>query len=225
MSDTGSDRVTGAGGHAGPAAHREPAPGQARQGSRSRLTVVSGPSGVGKSSVVGELRRLDPDIYFSVSVTTRPPRPGEIDGVHYHFIDRAVFDKMVAAGELLEHAEFTGNCYGTPREPVERALAEGRPAVLEIELQGARQVRAAMPDARLVMLMPPSWEELVGRLKGRGTEGEAAVTARLAEAERELAAAGEFDVRVVNADVGEAARQLLDLLRGDHRLHEENSGA
>ncbi|MDQ0380784.1 guanylate kinase [Amycolatopsis thermophila] len=225
MSDTGSDRVTGAGGHAGPAAHREPAPDQARPGSRSRLTVVSGPSGVGKSSVVGALRRLDPDIYFSVSVTTRAPRPGEVDGEHYHFIDRAMFDKMVAAGELLEHAEFTGNCYGTPREPVERALAEGRPAVLEIELQGARQVRAAMPDARLVMLMPPSWEELVGRLTGRGTEEEAAVRARLAEAERELAAAGEFDVRLVNADVGEAARQLLDLLRGDHRLHEENSGA
>ncbi|GHF28031.1 hypothetical protein GCM10017786_72630 [Amycolatopsis deserti] len=225
MSDTGSDRVTVAGGHAGPATHREPVPDQARRGSRSRLTVVSGPSGVGKSSVVGALRRLDPDIYFSVSVTTRAPRPGEVDGVHYHFIDRATFDKMVAAGELLEHAEFTGNCYGTPREPVERALAQGRPAVLEIELQGARQVRAAMPDARLVMLMPPSWDELVGRLKGRGTEEEAAVSARLAEAERELAAAGEFDVRLVNADVGEAARQLLDLLRGDHRLHEQNSGA
>ncbi|WP_235022518.1 guanylate kinase [Amycolatopsis alkalitolerans] len=201
-----------AAGPTGRATHGEPVPGQR---SRRRLTVVSGPSGVGKSSVVGELRRLDPDVYFSVSVTTRPARPDEVDGEHYHFIDRAMFDKMVRAGELLEHAEFAGNCYGTPREPVERALAEGRPAVLEIELQGARQVRAAMPDARLVMLMPPSWEELVGRLTGRGTEEEAAVEARLAEAERELAAAGEFDARVVNADVTEAARQLLDLMNTD----------
>ena len=179
---------------------------------RHRLTVVSGPSGVGKSSVVGELRKLEPDVWFSVSVTTRKARPGEVDGAHYHFVDRAEFDAMVAEGRLLEWAEFAGNRYGTPREPVEKALAEGRPAVLEIELQGARQVRAAMPEARLVMLMPPSWEELVGRLTGRGTENEAAVQARLAEAERELAAAGEFDHRVVNADVREAAEHLLNLI-------------
>lgn len=182
---------------------------------RHRLTVVSGPSGVGKSSVVGELRKLEPDIYFSVSVTTRSPRPGEVDGAHYHFVDRVEFDAMVADGRLLEWAEFTGNCYGTPREPVEKALAEGRPAILEIELQGARQVRAAMPEARLVMLMPPSWDELVGRLTGRGTESEAAVQARLAEAERELAAAGEFDERLVNADVREAAEHLLNLITGE----------
>ncbi|GLY65720.1 guanylate kinase [Amycolatopsis taiwanensis] len=184
---------------------------------RRRLTVVSGPSGVGKSSVVGQLRKLNPDIYFSVSVTTRPPRPGEVDGEHYHFIDRATFDRMVAGGELLEHAQFAGNWYGTPRQPVERALAEGRPAVLEIELQGARQVRAAMPEACLVMLMPPSWDELVGRLTARGTEQQDAVEARLAEAERELAAAGEFDARVVNADVREAAEQLLDLMDQDFK--------
>jgi guanylate kinase len=183
--------------------------------SRHRLTVVSGPSGVGKSSVVGELRKLEPDIYFSVSVTTRAPRPGEVDGAHYHFVDRVEFDAMVADGRLLEWAEFAGNRYGTPREPVEKALAEGRPAILEIELQGARQVRAAMPEARLVMLMPPSWEELVGRLTGRGTESEAAVQARLAEAERELAAAGEFDERLVNADVREAAEHLLNLITGE----------
>jgi len=181
---------------------------------RPRLTVVSGPSGVGKSSVVGQLRRLEPDLYFSVSATTRAPRPGEIDGNHYHFVDSAEFDRMTAEGLLLEWAEFAGNRYGTPREPVERALAEGRPAILEIELQGARQVRAAMPEARLVMLMPPSWDELVGRLTGRGTETEDAVAARLAQAERELAAAGEFDVRLVNADVEVAARQLLDLITG-----------
>jgi guanylate kinase len=187
----------------------------AGEDSRHRLTVVSGPSGVGKSSVVGELRKLEPDIYFSVSVTTRAPRPGEVDGAHYHFVDRVEFDAMVADGRLLEWAEFAGNRYGTPREPVEKALAEGRPAILEIELQGARQVRAAMPEARLVMLMPPSWEELVGRLTGRGTESEAAVQARLAEAERELAAAGEFDERLVNADVREAAEHLLNLITGE----------
>ncbi|MFD9963046.1 guanylate kinase [Amycolatopsis sp. NPDC058986] len=192
----------------------------AGESSRHRLTVVSGPSGVGKSSVVGQLRELAPEIYYSVSVTTRKPRPGEVEGRHYHFVERAEFDVMVADGRLLEHAEFAGNCYGTPREPVEKALADGRPAVLEIELQGARQVRRAMPEARLVMLMPPSWEELVGRLTGRGTESEAAVQARLAEAERELAAAGEFDVRLVNADVREAAERLLNLITGDNLIED-----
>lgn len=182
---------------------------------RRRLTVVSGPSGVGKSSVVAQLRLLRPEIYFSVSVTTRPPRPGEVEGEHYHFVDRTTFAKLIEAGELLEHAEFAGNGYGTPRAPVERALDQGRPAVLEIELQGARQVRAAMPGARLVMLVPPSWRELVGRLTGRGTEEQSAVEARLAEAERELAAAGEFDARVVNADVRVAAQRLLDLMEQD----------
>nr|WP_245900888.1 guanylate kinase [Prauserella shujinwangii] len=202
-----------AGARAGKPAGGEPAPGGL---SRPRLTVVSGPSGVGKSSVVAELRRLDPGVFFSVSVTTRAPRPGEVDGEHYHFIDRATFDAMVAKGELLEHAEFAGNCYGTPRAPVESALASGRPAVLEIELQGARQVRQAMPDAQLVMLLPPSWGELVGRLTGRGTERDDAVQARLAEAERELAAAGEFDAQVVNDDVRAAARRLLSLVSGEH---------
>ncbi len=207
MSGVGQDYPASRGADRG----SEPVTGES---SRHRLTVVSGPSGVGKSSVVGELRKLEPDVWFSVSVTTRKPRPGEVDGAHYHFVDRDEFDRMVADGRLLEWAEFAGNCYGTPREPVEKALADGRPAILEIELQGARQVRQAMPEARLVMLMPPSWEELVGRLTSRGTENEAAVAARLAEAERELAAAGEFDERVVNADVREAAEHLLNLIIG-----------
>ncbi|HVK22486.1 MAG TPA: guanylate kinase [Actinokineospora sp.] len=179
---------------------------------RSRLTVVSGPSGVGKSSVVGELRKLHPDLYFSVSVTTRSPRPGEVDGAHYHFVAKSEFDRMAASGELLEHAEFAGNHYGTPRAPVEAALAAGKPAVLEIELQGARQVREAMPEAQLVMLAPPSWDVLVSRLTGRGTEEAAVVARRLAIAEDELAAAKEFDAVVVNADVRQAANELLTLV-------------
>jgi guanylate kinase len=162
--------------------------------------------------VVGELRKLHPDVYFSVSVTTRAPRPGEVDGAHYHFIDRAEFDRMVEAGELLEHAEFAGNHYGTPRGPVDAALAAGKPAVLEIELQGARQVRTAMPEAQLVMLVPPTWDALVSRLTGRGTEEDAAVERRLAIAEDELAASKEFDAVVVNADVRQAARELLTLV-------------
>ncbi|WP_433262612.1 guanylate kinase [Actinosynnema sp. CS-041913] len=181
---------------------------------RSRLTVLSGPSGVGKSSVLAELRRMRPDVHFSVSVTTRKPRPGEVDGVHYRFVDVQEFRRMAAAGELLEHAEFAGNCYGTPREPVERALASGRPSLLEIELQGARQVRAAMPEARLVMLAPPSWEDLVRRLTGRGTEDPAVVARRLEIAREELAAEPEFDQVVVNADVRSAAARLLDLVVG-----------
>ncbi|WP_018686178.1 guanylate kinase [Actinokineospora enzanensis] len=176
---------------------------------RSRLTVVSGPSGVGKSSVVAELRRLHPDVYFSVSATTRPPRPGEVEGAHYHFVDRAEFARMVERGELLEHAEYAGNHYGTPRGPVEAALDAGRPAVLEIELQGARQVRRAMPAALLVMLVPPTWETLVSRLTGRGTEEADVVARRLAVAKDELAAESEFDAVVVNADVTTAAKELL----------------
>ena len=188
-------------------------PGSARQG-EPRLTVVSGPSGVGKSSVIGELRKQAPEIYFSVSATTRAPRAGEVDGQQYHFVDVAEFRRMVDGGEMLEYAEYAGNFYGTPRAPVERALADGLPAVLEIELQGARQVRKAMPDAQLVMLLPPSWEALVDRLTGRGTEPADVVERRLAAARRELAAEPEFDTTVVNADVQVAATELVRLIVG-----------
>ncbi|MGI9064413.1 MAG: guanylate kinase [Pseudonocardiaceae bacterium] len=181
---------------------------------RSRLTVVSGPSGVGKSSVVAEVRRQLPEVFTSVSVTTRPPRAGERDGVHYHFVSRATFEAMAASGELLEHAEYAGNEYGTPAAPVREALEAGRPTLLEIELQGARQVRAAMPDALLVMLLPPSWPDLVERLHGRGTEADAGLDRRLQVARTELAAQHEFDVTVLNDDVQRAAAELVDLLVG-----------
>ncbi|MDT4970457.1 MAG: guanylate kinase, partial [Pseudonocardiales bacterium] len=136
-------------------------------GSASRLTVLSGPSGVGKGTVVAAIRTAYPHIWVSVSCTTRRPRPGERDGVEYRFVSREQFAGLVAAGELLEHAEFAGNLYGTPKAPVLERLAAGSPTLLEIELQGARQVKASMPDANLVFLTPPSWAELERRLAGR----------------------------------------------------------
>ncbi|TWG08324.1 guanylate kinase [Saccharopolyspora dendranthemae] len=187
-----------------------------RQG-EPRLTVVSGPSGVGKSSVLSEVRRHVPEVHFSVSATTRAPRPGEIDGVHYHFVSVAEFERMITDGEMLEHARYAGNFYGTPRKPVQDAIDSGKPAVLEIELQGARQVRTAWPDAQLVMLLPPSWDELVDRLTGRGTEPADVVEKRLAAAREELAAEPEFDETVVNADVQSATSELVRLILGHEK--------
>lgn len=174
------------------------------------LTVLSGPSGVGKGTVVAALRRRHPQIWVSVSATTRRPRPGEIDGRHYYFIDDARFDALIEAGELLEYATYGPHRYGTPREPVLRTLADGRPALLEIDLQGARQVRSAMPEARLVFLAPPDWDELVRRLTGRATESPDAVAQRLATAKYELAEAAEFDKQLVNDDVDAVADQLVN---------------
>ena len=175
------------------------------------LVVLSGPSGVGKSTVVKALRAEHPEVWLSVSATTRFPRPGETHGVHYRFVTREEFAELVESGGLLEWAEFAGNLYGTPRQPVLDNLAAGRPVVLEIDLQGARQVRALMPGAKLVFLAPPSWDELVRRLTGRGTEDAAVVERRLAVAREELAAEPEFDVTLVNTSVPDVVGQLVAL--------------
>jgi guanylate kinase len=178
----------------------------------ARLTVLSGPSGVGKDSVIELIRARSPWIKLSVSVTTRKKRDYETDGEHYHFVTRPEFQRLIDGGQLLEWAEFAGNLYGTPRSQVEGWLSQGQPVLLKIDLQGARQVRAAMPEAQLVFLAPPSVEELKRRLIGRGTDDEETIRRRLAHADEELAAEKEFDRTVVNDFVERAADELVGLL-------------
>jgi guanylate kinase len=178
----------------------------------ARLTVLSGPSGVGKSTVVAHLRARHPEVWLSVSATTRAPRPGEIDGETYHFVSAQEFAAMVGRGEFLEWAEFAGHAYGTPRAPVEEHLARGVPVILEIELSGARQVRASQPDALFVFLTPPSWDVLVERLTGRGTEPADVIERRLQVATVELAAVAEFDETIVNDDVEAVCERLVALM-------------
>lgn len=180
----------------------------------SRLVVLAGPTAVGKGTVSTWIRENVPGVLLSVSATTRAPRPGEVDGVSYYFVDDAEFDRMIEAGEFLEWAVVHNSSrYGTPRAPIDKALAEGRSVLLEIDIQGARQVRAAMPEARLVFLLPPSWAELVRRLTGRGTESPEEQERRLATAEVELAAQNEFDYLIVNNDVEAAARDVVELMQ------------
>ena len=182
-------------------------------GEPARLVVLAGPTAVGKGTVSAYIRENYPDVLLSVSATTRNPRPGEIDGVHYYFVTDEQFDAMIEQGELLEYATVHNSYrYGTPRGPIDAALAEGRRVLLEIDLQGARLVRAAMPEALLVFLLPPTWDELVRRLIGRGTEEPAEQQRRLETARVELAAQDEFDVRVVNTEVSEAAREVVELM-------------
>jgi guanylate kinase len=180
----------------------------------SRLTVLAGPTAVGKGTVSAEIRRRYPDVWISVSATTREPRPGEQQGVHYLFVTDEEFNRMIEAGEFLEWAVVHGRAkYGTPKQPVLDRLAEGRPALLEIDLQGARQIRETMPEALFVFLAPPSWDELVRRLVGRGTEDAEEQERRLETARIELAAEKEFDVTIVNGTVQDAAKQLVKLVR------------
>lgn len=178
-----------------------------------RLTVLAGPTAVGKGSVAAFIREHVPSVWLSVSVTTRRPRPTEVDGVHYHFIDDEHFERLRAAGDLLEWAVVHGQAkYGTPRGPVEAAIAQGRAPLLEIDLQGARQVRRSMPEALFVFLAPPNWQELTRRLVGRGTESAQERARRLQTAKVELAAADEFDVVIINDNVERAARELVSLM-------------
>lgn len=185
---------------------------------RSRLVVLAGPTAVGKGTVAAYIKEHHPEIQLSVSATTRAPRPGEVDGEHYYFVDDAEFDRLIADGELLEWATVhNAHRYGTPRAPIERALEDGRTVLLEIDLQGARQVRAAEPSATLVFLLPPSWDELVQRLVGRGTEQAEERARRLRTAKVELAAQSEFDYRVVNEDVASAAEEVVELVQAPAR--------
>jgi len=180
----------------------------------SRLVVLAGPTAVGKGTVAAHVRCNFPEVWLSVSMTTRKPRPREIEGKHYHFIDDAQFERMRAAGEFLEWAVVHGQAkYGTPRGPVDDALAAGRLALLEIDLQGARQVREQIPESLFVFLAPPSWDELVRRLVGRGTESEEEREVRLTTARQELAAQSEFDVTIVNDNVQRASEELVSLIR------------
>ena len=182
----------------------------------TRLVVLAGPTAVGKGTVAAAVRERHPDVWVSVSATTRSPRPGEENGVHYWFVSDEDFDRMVEEDELLEWAVVHKTArYGTPRRPVDEALAAGRLALLEIDLQGARLVRDAMPEALFVFLKPPSWEELVRRLVGRGTESDEERDRRLDTAREELAAENEFDVTIVNHEVREAADQLVALMMSD----------
>jgi guanylate kinase len=183
---------------------------------RGRLIVLAGPSGVGKSTVVAALRPAMPRLHFSVSATTRAPRPGEVDGRDYHFVSGPEFDRLIADGELLEWAEIHGGLHrsGTPWRPIEDHLAAGNPVLIEVDLAGARAIRTRCAEAVLVFLAPPSWDELVRRLSGRGTESAADVRRRLETARAELAARSEFDVTVENDDPRLVVRELVELLSG-----------
>jgi len=178
--------------------------------------VLSGPSAVGKSTVVRCLRDRVPDLYFSVSATTRAARPGEVDGLDYHFVTTNAFQHLIECGDLLEWAEIHGGLHrsGTPAKPVRTAMAAGRPVLIEVDLAGARAVKAALPEAVAVFLAPPSWEELESRLVGRGTETSEVRARRLATARAELAAQDDFDVVVVNGELESACAELVSLLVG-----------
>jgi guanylate kinase len=178
-----------------------------------RLFVITGPSGVGKGTLIERLLEQVPDLDLSVSATTRSPRDSERDGVHYHFMDEDEFERRVRAGEFIEHADYSSHRYGTPRSEVDPRLAAGRSVVLEIELQGARQIRETVPDAVQVFIAPPSPEDLRRRLEGRGTDSPDQITSRLAVAAEELAARDEFGHVIENDDVDRASRRLAELVR------------
>lgn len=190
---------------------------------KGRLVVLAGPSAVGKSTVVQRLRKEVEDLYFSVSMTTRDPRPGEVDGKDYFFVSRDAFQERIDAGEMLEWADIHGGLQrsGTPAAPVREALDAGRPVLVEVDLAGARNIKEIMPEAVTVFLAPPSWEVLVERLTGRATETEDVIARRLQTARAELAAQDEFDDVIVNNDLDEAVQGISDILLCDQRPNNE----
>ena len=183
---------------------------------QGKTFVVSGPSGVGKSTVLRALFRGRDDLYFSVSATTRAPRKGEVDGVHYHFIDVSRFQKLIEGDALLEYAEYVGNFYGTPKKFVDQAMGEGRDVILDIEVQGAMQVKAKRPETVRIFIAPPSWDELERRLKGRGTDSDEKIQKRLLRAKTELQTAAVYDYFVINDTVERAVRELNAIMLAEH---------
>jgi len=179
-----------------------------------RLIVLTGPSGVGKGTLVQALLQRHPEIYVSISLTTRPPRPGEINGKQYYFVSRSDFKQMKDTGELLEWAEFAGNYYGTPRKPVEEKISQGKWVLLEIELEGARQVYKTFPLALRIFILPPSLMELEQRIRRRGQDSEEAIARRLHRAQEEINAAGEFDIRIINDNFATALERIEAALNG-----------
>lgn len=191
---------------------------------RGVLIVFSGPSGSGKGTVLGEYFKSHPEAAFSVSATTRAPRPGEVDGVNYHFVTRQRFEEMLASGEILEHTQYNGNYYGSPAGPIRAELEKGRDVVLEIEVDGAMQVREKFPEAVLIFVLPPSFGELERRLTGRGTEDAEKVRSRLARGREEFAAAKEFDYLVINDTVDRAVAEIRAIMLAEHCRPAERTG-
>lgn len=189
-----------------------------RQG---KTFIICGPSGVGKGTVVARLLASNPNLYFSVSATTRQPRHGEVDGIHYHFLSREQFERWIREDAFLEHAEFVGNCYGTPKKYVDAAMAQGRDVILDIEIQGAEQVHKLRPEAVRIYVAPPSWAELERRLIGRGTEDMEKVRSRLERGKQEFAAASSFDYFVINDTVDHAVTEITAIMTAEHCKPEE----